>query len=115
MKISEHVYVVGSEQFGLSHPLDCNCYLIDGGDELALVDTGVGLGVDDICKHVQEEGFDPKAIRQIFITHAHTGHFGGASELRSRTGARVWAHPLSVAAMARTEWDHPTQVNIQMG
>jgi len=115
MRISEHVYVVGSEQFGLSHPLDCNCYLIDGGAELALVDTGVGLGVDDIWKHIEEEGFDPEAIRKIFITHAHTGHFGGAFELRSRTGAQVWAHPLAEAPMARTEWDNATLINISMG
>ena len=44
MKIGEHVYLVGSEQFSLSHPLDCNCYLIDGASALGLVDTGTGMG-----------------------------------------------------------------------
>ncbi|MCC6613416.1 MAG: MBL fold metallo-hydrolase [Anaerolineae bacterium] len=89
MRIGEHLYLVGSEQFGLSHPLDCNCYLIDGGSALALVDTGFGLGVDDILANMQADGFDPARLTHILITHAHYGHFGGAAELRERTGAQI--------------------------
>ena len=62
MKISDRIYLVGSEQFALSHPLDCNCYLIDGGNALGLIDTSLGLGVDDILKNVADDGFDPGKI-----------------------------------------------------
>ena len=38
------VHLVGSGQsgFSLTDPLDCHVYLLDGGSELALIDTGVG-------------------------------------------------------------------------
>lgn len=113
MRISEHVYLVGSEQFGLSHPLDCSCYLIDGGSALGLVDTGLGLGVDDILANVRADGFDPQAITHILITHAHAGHWGGAPEIRERTGAQVWAHTLGGAAMVNIADDPGIQLNIQ--
>ena len=61
MQISEHIYLVGSEQFGLSHPLDCSCYLIDGGSAVALIDAGLGLGVDDIIANIAAAGFDQRA------------------------------------------------------
>ena len=44
MRISEHVYMVGSDQFALSYPLDCNCYLIDGGFGVGVGGYGVGNG-----------------------------------------------------------------------
>lgn len=91
MQISDHVYLVGSEQFGLSHPLDSSCYLLDGGSALGLVDSGLGLGVDDILANVEASGFDSKKISHLLITHAHVGHWGGAGLLRERTGAEVWA------------------------
>src|SRR4051812_25882033 len=99
MRISERVYLVGSEQFGLSHPLDCNCYLIDGGSQLALVDTGLGMGVEQILANVAEEGFDPQNISHVLITHAHPGHCCGAAEIRERTGAKVCAPALGASTM----------------
>jgi len=93
MKVSDQIYLVGSEQFALSHPLDCNCYLIDGGNALGLIDTSLGLGVDDILKNVADDGFDPGKISHVIMTHAHVGHWGGGSSVRSRTGAEVWAPP----------------------
>src|SRR5579875_601763 len=91
MKICSGIYLVGSEQFGLSHPLDCNCYLIDAGPTRVLIDTGLGLGVDDILQNVSDAGFDLPSIRHIVITHSHIGHWGGANEVRARTGAKIWA------------------------
>ena len=84
MRISDHVYLVGSDQFGLSHPLDSSCYLLDGGSSLGLVDGGLGLGVDDILANVEASGFDSKKISHVLITHAHAGHWGGAALLRER-------------------------------
>lgn len=113
MRISEHIYLVGSEQFGLSHPLDCSCYLIDGGSALGLIDAGLGLGVDDILANIKAEGFDPQALTHILITHAHAGHWGGAFELRKRLGAEVWVHEFGVAAMVNIDDDPGIQRNIQ--
>ena len=45
MKITERVHVVGSGRvgFNLTHPIDCHVYLLNGGDEYALIDAGSGV------------------------------------------------------------------------
>jgi hydroxyacylglutathione hydrolase len=115
MQISERVYLVGSEQFGLSHPLDCNCYLIDGGSELALIDTGLGMGVEQIIANIGDEGFDPQRLAHVLITHAHPGHCGGSAALRERTGAKVWATALGVDAITNLPEDRGVRLNFQFG
>jgi glyoxylase-like metal-dependent hydrolase (beta-lactamase superfamily II) len=115
MQISPRVYLVGSEQFALSHPLDCNCYLIDGGSNLALVDVGLGLGVDDILANIQAHGFNPNRLTHILITHAHVGHWGGAVALREQTGVQVLVSALGAQAMADIADDPGIRLNIRHG
>lgn len=115
MQLSPHVYLVGSEQFALSHPLDCNCFLIDGGSALALVDAGLGLGVDDILANIAAHGLDMTRLTQILITHAHFGHWGGALALRERTGAQIWVSSLGAQAMADISDDTGIRLNIAHG
>lgn len=115
MQINERIYLVGSEQFGLSHALDCNCYLVDGGTQLALVDTGLGLGVEDILANIAAHGFDPKKLTHIILTHAHPGHWGGGQELVERTGAKVYAPAQGVAIMLDVDNDPGVRLNMQKG
>ena len=91
MKICDHLHLVGSEQFALSHLLDCNCYLIDAGGSLALIDTGTGMGVESILANIESAGFNPSDLTHILVTHAHLGHWGGAPGIREATGAEIWA------------------------
>lgn len=115
MRINEVVCLAGSEQFGLSHPMDCNCYLIDGGSELALIDAGLGLGVDDILANVARLGLDLDRLRHILITHSHIGHWGGADLIRAKTGAQVWAHALAAPLMADIANDPGVRTNLRFG
>lgn len=89
MKILDDVYLVGSGQIGLSHRFDCHVYLIDGGDELALVDSGAGLGVMQLLANVRRLGLDSKKIRRILLTHHHADHSGGCGRLLERLDAEV--------------------------
>ena len=91
MKITDDVYLVGSGRHGFSmtDDFDCHVYLIDGGDELAMVDTGARMGLDRIFEIVRAEGFEPERITQLLITHTHADHAGGAARVRDRVGARV--------------------------
>jgi len=115
MEISRGIHLVGSEQFGLSHALDCNCYLIDTGHTRILIDTGLGLGVEDILRNVSNAGFDASSIRHIVVTHSHIGHWGGARELRARTGARIWAPAGTEKAMRDVENDAAIRINFEFG
>jgi glyoxylase-like metal-dependent hydrolase (beta-lactamase superfamily II) len=115
MKISSHVHLVGSEQFGLSHPLDCNCYLIDGGSELGLIDAGLGLGYEDILANITNAGFQLERLRYVVMTHSHIGHWGGADAIRRRTGAKVWAPENGVRGMTALKDDISIQTNLRFG
>ncbi len=92
MKILKNVYLVGSGQMGLSHRFDCHVYLVDGADELALIDSGAGVDIDVILSNVERDGLDPGRIRKIIMTHYHADHSGGCKEIRDRTSARVYVH-----------------------
>lgn len=93
MQLTETVHLVGSGQngFSLTDPLDCHVYLLDGGSELALIDTGVGRDVPAIVAEIEAAGFDPGDIAKIFITHLHLDHSGGAAELQKLSGAEIIA------------------------
>ena len=68
--------------------------------EYWLVDAGSGsdesnADLESAFRTIREEfepGFAPEKIRRILLTHSHIDHFGGANELRRRTGAEVWSH-----------------------
>jgi len=83
MQLTDRIYLVGSGAmgFGMTDAFDCHVYLIDGGDELALIDVGAGMGVPAILENVRSHGFDPAAIRHILLTHAHGDHGGGTARM----------------------------------
>ena len=93
MKLTQDVYLVGGGDYGfnLTHRLDCHTYLVDGGDELALVDAGFGPGTHEILEVIRADGFDPARISKIVVTHYHADHVGGAAALKRATGARLLA------------------------
>ncbi len=93
MKLTEDVYLVagGDYGFNLTHRLDCHTYLVDGGEELALVDAGFGPGTDEILAIIRADGFDPARIGKIVITHYHADHAGGAAAMKRATVAALYA------------------------
>lgn len=93
MRITPQIALVGSGQLGfdLSDPFDCNVYLIDCGNELALIDAGAGRNAERLIQNVRDDGFDPAHIHHILLTHAHADHAGGCAELYKRLNLDVWA------------------------
>jgi glyoxylase-like metal-dependent hydrolase (beta-lactamase superfamily II) len=90
--LTDEVGVIGSGSlgFGLSHPLDCHVYVLDGGDELALVDVGTGLASERILQHARADGYDLERLHTAFVTHPHADHAGGAHTFADLQTA---AHP----------------------
>ncbi len=91
MKITEDVYLVASGRSGawITSAYDSHVYLVDGGEGLALVDAGCGLAVRTTLDNIRKEGFDPRKIEMILLTHGHADHCGASGDIRRRTGARV--------------------------
>jgi hydroxyacylglutathione hydrolase len=103
MRITDRIHLVGSGRMGfdLTDAFDCHVYLIDGGGEYALIDSGAGRDVGHILARVAADGLDPGRIRHVLLTHAHADHAGGAAALRDRLGVTV-AASAEAAAMVRT-------------
>ena len=104
MRLASDVHLVGSGDsgFDLSDRFDCNVYLVDGGGEAALVDAGIGAGVDAILARAESAGVPAEAIRYLLLTHAHPDHAGGAAALKERLPHLVVIASASVAAWVRT-------------
>ena len=86
MRISQSIHLAGSGAagFSLTHPLDCNAWLIETPDGLLLFDTGAGVDTDAVIAEMSAGGADPSRLRHIFLTHAHADHSGGAAALMER-------------------------------
>lgn len=96
MKLTRDVYVVGGGRFGfgISGPLDCHVYVLDGGNgELALVDPGLGMpgDFDLVLQNMRDDGLDPSRVRKLILTHYHCDHVGAAAEACARLDAEVIA------------------------
>lgn len=94
MQLTDHIYLVGGGPFtgfGLTSGPDCHVYLIDGGDELALVDCGLGLSDDfeRMGQNISKLGFDPTDIATVALTHYHGDHAGGAARSQKDFGAKL--------------------------
>ena len=85
MRLADRIHLVGSGSMGfdLTDPYDCHIFLLDGGSESTLIDTGSGMGVEAVLENVRRDGLDPAAIRTIVLTHAHVDHGGGAARMRA--------------------------------
>ncbi|MBI4505244.1 MAG: MBL fold metallo-hydrolase [Chloroflexi bacterium] len=104
MRILEDVYLVGSGSFGLSHPTDPHVYLIDGGSELALIDTGSGVKTELIMQTVEQEGFSPRDITLLINTHSDWDHARGNYRMKQLTDAKTCIHEIGVPVVQEKLW-----------
>jgi hydroxyacylglutathione hydrolase len=89
MKITDHLYLVGSGAMGLSHAFDCHVYVLDCGSELIMIDSGAGENPERILANMAKDGLKSQKLAAILHTHCHADHTGGSSFFRSRTGCKV--------------------------
>src|SRR5262249_35304746 len=70
-------------------PLQCNCSIIGDESTREAIVVDPGDDIDDILALLLRNGLK---LKQIFITHAHIDHIGGAMELKAATGAPLMMH-----------------------
>jgi glyoxylase-like metal-dependent hydrolase (beta-lactamase superfamily II) len=85
-----------------------NMYLLMG-ERLVLVDTGAPGNADSIVQRLEQQGFKPRDLALILLTHAHWDHLGSAAELRARTDAPIMLHRADLSmAQAGQQTIQPT-------
>lgn len=104
-------------------------YLIDTGDEVILVDTGLPSGTPeevpdenspaftgkDICSYMEafeKLGYKPEQVTKILLTHKHADHSG---ELKSFPNAKIYVNADEVSADELKELDNIVPVEFTDG
>lgn len=90
MRITPSIFLVGSTPVGLTGGFDCHIYLIKGPDGLFLIDAGNGYDTEGILTNIRTEGFSPKDISHILVTHHHTDHARGSKALKDALDCEIW-------------------------
>ncbi len=116
MKITDHIYLVGSGKwgFGITHPLDCNIYMIDTGEGCILIDSGVGLDTWKMDEIIKSHGFELNDIKAVILSHYHGDHACGAARIAEATGCKVYA-PAPEAKAIETGDETATSVGLSKG
>ena len=89
-RVFDNLYFVG----GKLH----SAWALTTGEGIILIDTIYPYNSEElIIGGMQKLGLDPKDIKYVLISHAHSDHIGGAEMLQTRYGARI--------AMGGPDWD----------
>lgn len=67
-------------------------YLVESGNEVALIETGPGSTIERLCAGIVECGVALEQVTKVFVTHVHLDH-AGAAGWWARRGAQVFCHP----------------------
>ncbi|MBV9256939.1 MAG: MBL fold metallo-hydrolase [Ktedonobacteraceae bacterium] len=77
----------------LGEPGIIGSYLLNGGDEIALIDPGPGSMLEAQLAAIRESGLDPADVTHLVLTHIHLDHAGmTGSLLRHMPKATVYVH-----------------------
>ncbi len=91
-------------------PSIVNVYLVQSGDEWALIDTGMHSedSIATLKASLQEVGCPLAAIRKLIATHHHADHFGASRAYKEMIGAEVYLNPLEAQRMERMQSSTPS-------
>ncbi|MEL6614093.1 MAG: MBL fold metallo-hydrolase [Bacteroidota bacterium] len=97
-------------------PMTARCLLLRGHGRVALVDTGMGdkhdakfasiyaAGPFTLLDELAALGVAPEAVTDVFLTHLHFDHVGGAVR-REASGDLVLTFPNAQHHVQRTHWE----------
>jgi glyoxylase-like metal-dependent hydrolase (beta-lactamase superfamily II)/ADP-ribose pyrophosphatase YjhB (NUDIX family) len=68
-----------------------NCYVI-GGDELIVIDPASPYEEEQA---ILDRVLEKRDVKEIWLTHLHRDHIGGANHLKKQRGVKIVAHPIT--------------------
>ena len=104
--------------------LGARCLLIEDGDKLILIDTGMGnkqsskffgyyylWGNNSLVKSLKNYGFHPDDITDVFMTHLHFDHCGGSVQWNHNKTGYEPAFKNAIFWSNEDHWKWATQPN----
>jgi metallo-beta-lactamase class B len=89
-KVFDNLYYLGQSEY--------SAWAVNTSAGIIVIDTLFDYSVEDeIVNGLTKLGLDPKNIKYVIVSHAHSDHAGGAKLLQDRFGARV--------LMSEADWD----------
>ena len=90
---------LGNEEFEGNN----NAYVLEGADDLALVDTGIATpgGRTELREGLAERGYEFADVDEIVLTHFHPDHAGLAGEIQAAGDATVYVHEADAPLVAQ--------------
>jgi glyoxylase-like metal-dependent hydrolase (beta-lactamase superfamily II) len=73
-----------------------NVYIIEDGDDLVLVDTGVPQDYMLLVDRIKSLGRSPVEVAHVLLTHFHVDHAGSAAAFKRLSHCEVYAHEADV-------------------
>src|SRR5579872_1766042 len=73
-----------------------NAYLIEGENELTLIDAGYPNREAAVFGAIRELGRSPDQLKHLIFTHGHPDHIGSAAAIVRETGAKTYMYPLDI-------------------
>jgi glyoxylase-like metal-dependent hydrolase (beta-lactamase superfamily II) len=70
-----------------------NALLIEGDDELTLIDAGYPGKEAFVFGAMRKLGRSPDQLKHLIFTHGHPDLIGNAAAIVRETGARTYMHP----------------------
>lgn len=94
------VHIVPLETPTLPPATHTNTYII-GRDELVVVDPGSPYAAEQarLIAYLEQLQADGRQLREIWLTHHHPDHIGGATAIREHFGIPIAAHAQTVALL----------------
>ena len=90
MKVFDNLYYLGQSEY--------SAWAVTTSAGIIVIDTLFDYSVEDeIVNGLTKLGLDPKNIKYVIVSHAHSDHEGGARLLQDRFGAHV--------LMSQADWD----------
>ena len=92
-RIAGNLYYVGTA--------DLASYLVVDPAGMILLDGGLEASAPLILDNIRTLGFDPKRVRYLLNSQAHSDHAGGLAALKEATGAELLASPADAELLER--------------
>ncbi len=90
-----HTVADGIHRFDTHYirPQHTAIYIVSGGDDSAIIDTGVGANVESLLEALEYLGMGRADVGAVVVTHAHLDHAGGAGRLMEHLpNAALYGH-----------------------